>query len=75
MRLDQFKFKDSLELGVEKIAKVNTDSVTTVIIKKTATSLQLIKMVNNSSTYVVSFLRTEEGKQKLEKALKNIGKR
>ena len=75
MRLDQFKFKKSLQFGIKEEAELKTDSNTTVLILRNDLVTQLVKKVGANPVYNVCFQNDEKGQEKLNKALKNIGKR
>ena len=75
MRLDQFKFKNSLQFGIKEEAHVKTDANTVVTLLKNDLTIAVIKKVGNVVKYNVAFKNNGNGLEKLNKALKNIGKR
>lgn len=75
MNLSQFEFKPSLSFGIKEEAKLKTDKETTIQIFKNDVYFHLVKKTLGRILYSVKFMNTEEGKIKLEKALKNISKR
>ena len=71
MRLDQFKFEKTKEQGCDEIAELTIGVDSKVILKKNGRFITVIKILKNVKVYKVAF----NDETKLNKALKNIGKR